>query len=152
MPKNCHNQANPPSKSFHWEVDNNSEIAWKKQMILVHLMHDEIRFFCLMPECLTNLLLSAHKILLHYSVNDKFPLTYIEEDEDVQARLKIKTSISDVNRHNDAGHIDFICPTQTSQVQTAYSLLLDSELTSRKMYCYCVHLVEVKQRYLQLSI
>ena len=96
--------------------------------------------------------MSAHKICLHYSVNDKFPNTHIEEDKDVQAQSKIKTSVSDINRHNNVGHIDFICPKQTNQVQTAYSSLLDSELTLRKMYRYCVHLVEVKQRYLRISI
>ena len=63
-----------------------------------------------MPECLTNQLLSSHKIRLHYSVNDKFPLTHIEEDEDVQAQSKILKSVSDINRHNNVGHIDLICP------------------------------------------
>ena len=149
----CLGHKDAPEKCFHWEVDNNDEIKIKKQMINVHLLHDELRFFFrLLPEFQVNQVFSPVAIKSYYSVNPKFPSLHVEEDEDVQSTLTIKKAVTDVNRHTDPGHIDFIYPPQTCQVQTAYRLMLDKELILQKMYRFCSYSVEVKQKYLRLSI
>ena len=61
-------------------------------------------------------------------------------------------SATDANWYNNAAHIDFKCPQNSSQVRTAYSFLLDNKLILREMYCFCSYSVEIKQKYLCLSI
>ena len=49
-------------------------------------------------------------------------------------------------------HIDFMCATSTGHVQTAYSSLLDNELILRNIYWLFSYSVEIKQKYLRLTI
>ena len=148
----CLCEENLPAKCFRWEVDDKDEIIRKKQRIEVFIMHDEIRHFCLLPECFCNNIFSAKAIKLHYGINPTFPTDHIEEDPSVRDGSKIKISVSDVDRKNDPGHIDFVCPSHTFHVRTAYSVLLDRDLVVRKMFRYCSYAVEIKQKYLRLSI
>ena len=148
----CLSQPNPPSRCFHWEVDDDNEIIRKKQMISVLLMHDELRLFRLMPEVFTNNQLSAKAIKIHYQVNESLPSTHIEEDPSVKAGTRIQSDVTIADRFNNVTHIDYICPIETSHTRTAYSSLLDSELILRKMHRYCAFSVEIKQKYLRLSL
>ena len=148
----CLSAENPPKKCFHWEVDDEEQIVIKKQRIKVYLMHDEIRYFRLLPECFKNNIFSPKAIKVYYSVHEKFATYHIQEDQTVQLQSKMKTSVTDVNRHSDPSHIDFVCPLNTSLIRTAYSSLLDSELILRKMFRYCSYPVEIKQKYLRLCI
>ena len=125
---------NAPVKCYHWEVDDEVEIDRKKQMICVHLLHDKLRCFRLMPEYLQKNILHPSRIKIYFSVNPKFPDYQVEEDPAVKARTRIKTSVTDANWYNDAAHIDFKCPQNSSQVRTAHSSLLDNELILQKMY------------------
>ena len=113
-----------------------------------------MKFVFFMPACMTQShILSPRRIKIHYSVESKtFPNQHVEEDPTVQARSTIKTSVTDANREKDPGHIDYVCPTEAGQLRTAYSSLLVNELIVRQMYRYCTYHVEIKLKYLQLSI
>ena len=148
----CLNQPNPPSRCYHWAVDDDAEIMRKKQMIHVLIMHDELRFFRLVPEVFANNILSAKAISIYYVHNPKFPDSHIEEDSTVKSGTRIKSCVTDIDRANDVMHIDFVCPVGTSHIRTAYSSLLDSELIRRRMHRYCAFPVEIKQKYLRLSL
>ena len=81
----------PLSKCIHWDVDDDSEICWKKQMINVHfLMYDKLRQFWIMPEYLTNDILAPSKVKVYYQVNDKSARYHMEEGLLVQSGTKIK--------------------------------------------------------------
>ena len=99
-----------------------------------------------------NQMLSPKAIKYYYCVNIKFPDSHVEEDPSVKYASRIKTSVSDLIRENDLMHIDFMCATSTGHVQTAYSSLLNNELILRKIYWLCSYSVEIKQKYLQLTI
>ena len=148
----CLSQANPPSNFFYWEVDEEEEIEKKKQKIKVFLLFEELQLFRLMPDYFKNQMLSPKAIKYYYCVNVKFPDSHVEEDPSVKSASRIKTSVSDFNRANDPMHIDFMCATSTGHVQTAYSSLLDNELILRKIHWLCSSSVEIKQKYLQLTI
>lgn len=148
----CLSQRDPPKKCFHWNVDNDHEIARKKQEIFVILMLDEIRSFRLKPTCFNSNRLSASGIKIHYSVNEIFLDRHVEEDPVVQAGSQILTSVTDATRFSDPKHINFLCPTSPCAIRTAYNSLLDRELIIRKLFGYISTSVEIKQKYLLLSI
>ena len=121
-------------------------------MICIHLLHDELQCFCLITEYLRNNILHPSRIKIYFRVNPKFPDYHVEEDSAVKAGTRINTSVTDANWYNDAAQIDFKYPRHLSQVRTAYSSLLDNKLILRKMYRNCSYSVEIKQKYLRLSI
>ena len=148
----CLNKENPPAKCHHWSVDDKNEIARKKQSVFAMILLDEIRSFRLLPECFKNQMLLPSALKMHYRVNSAFPTTHVEEDPGVQSSTQVLTSITAANRFQDPRHIDFKCPTQACEIRTAYSSMLDTELISRRLFRYCSSSVEVKQKYLRLSI
>ena len=150
--KYCLSQPNPPKKCHHWAVDDDEEIKRKMQAVRGHILHEELRFFRMKPDCFTNLHIKPLTIKLFHSVNEKFCDRNIEEDPTVIEQTQIKSRVSNANRYTDPTHVDFLCPRESCTVRTAYSSLLDNELILRKMYSYCALLVEVKQKYLKLSI
>ena len=77
---------------------------------------------------------------------------HVEEDPVVQAGSQILTSVTDATRFSDPKHINFLCPTSPCAIRTAYNSLLDRELIIRKLFGYISTSVEIKQKYLLLSI
>ena len=118
----------------------------KMQSISGHILHEEGIFFCMKPDWFKNLLILPSTIKLLYSVNDKVCDRHIEEDPTVIEQTQIKSRVSNANRYTDPTHIEFLCTRKSCTVRTAYSSLLDNELILRKMYSYCVLLVEVKHK------
>ena len=140
-------------KCFHWETDNFNEIIRKKQMIKVHLLHEEIRFFCTLRDVYKNKFSNVGELKLYYlSGSPKFSNTHVEEWEYVRENSIIKTSVTTANRHQDPKHIDYICPIASGNIRTSYSSLLDDELILRKMFTYVGYRLEQKQLLLRLSI
>ena len=148
----CLSKQNCPSKCFHWEVDDEHEIERKKQVIKSMLLLDEIRYFRLLPDCFQQNSFSARSIKIHYSINEKFSDCHVEEDPAVVQQSQLLTSVTDANRQSDARHINFVCPTQPCVIRTAYNSMLDRELIIRKLFGYCTYPVEIKQKYLLLSV
>ena len=148
----CLNQPNPPTKCFHWSVDEKYEIQQKKQVLKTMILYDEIWQFRLMPNYLINNIFKPSMIKNYCSHNPKFRDTHVEEDADVIAHTKVLTCVTDANRHSDPSHIEFQCPKDQCALRTAYSSMLDNELVLRKMFIYINYSVKVKQKYLRLSV
>ena len=70
----------------------------------------------------------------------------------VEAGTRISTCVTAANRFSDARHIDFKCPVRLGVIRTSYSSMLDQELILRQLVWYCNYPIEVKQKYLHLSI
>ena len=115
-------------------------------------MLDEIRSFRLIPDCFENNSIIPKAVKVFYTVNNQFSDYHIEEDPTVKAATQIITNVTAANRFQDPRHIDFKCPAAPGAVRTAYRSLIDRELILRKIFRYCASSVEIKQKYLRLSV
>lgn len=116
------------------------------------ILLDEIRSLRFLSDCFSHNILIPLVIKLHYAIHPYLCNKHVEEVTAVEAGTRILTFVTAANRFSDARHIDFKCPVRPGFIRTAYSSMLDQELILRHLVWYCNYPIEVKQKYLRLSI